>query len=94
MGHGSLPRRIAEAVNGEIGDAVGNGGNTASHVFAVHFDFAGVAVADETACGNIDVGSLGDGEEGFAGGGDRGEVVGKKLNGDSHGKELVNGLQI
>jgi hypothetical protein len=76
-------------MHGDMGTAIWtafrNGGDTASHVFAVHFDFAGVAVAHETACGNGDIGTMGDGEEGFAGGGDRGEIIREKLNGDGHG---------
>jgi hypothetical protein len=72
-------------MNGEIWNPVGNGSNAASHVFAVHFDFAGIAGSNQAACGNGDVGPLGDSEERFARSRGGAEIIREKLNGDYHG---------
>ncbi len=84
-GSRELPGGIVKEVNGERCNAVGDSGNTASHVFAVHFDFAGVAVSYHAACGDGDVGPRCHGEEGFTGSGGGGEVVGEELDGELHG---------
>ncbi len=72
-------------MNSNSCNVVGNGSNTASHVFTVHFDFAGVAVPHHAACGNRDIGPRSHAQKGFAGNGGGGEIVRKKLNGNGHG---------
>lgn len=72
-------------MNREGYKSVRDGGNTASHIFTIHFDFAGVAASHHAACGDGNAGPRCHSEEGFAGSGGGGEVVGEKLDGDSHG---------